>query len=137
MNLLPTLQRASIVAIFAARLSISSSTTRFSVAAFTPLTSQTHCSISRSRTTIAGTMSQLLSTAAAASPTPTRYILSYDYIPDVLEKRGPFREGHLGLAKSMIADGTCISGGPTLPPGESVPNGGECLKCLSIYSFNP
>jgi len=73
-------------------------------------------------------MSHLFSSAAAASPAPTRYILLYDYIPDVVEKRGPFRDGHLGLAKSMVADGTCISGGPTLPPGEGVPNGGEFQK---------
>mmetsp|Transcript_22462 Transcript_22462/g.34338 ORF Transcript_22462/g.34338 Transcript_22462/m.34338 type:complete len:154 (-) Transcript_22462:1139-1600(-) len=41
------------------------------------------------------------------------YLLHYDYIPDVLEKRGPYREGHLDLAKKLIAEGTCLSGGPT------------------------
>ena len=86
-------------------------------------------------------MSQLSSSATAASPAPitsTRYILSYDYIPDVLEKRDPYREGHLGLAKSMVADGTCVSGGPTLPPGQSVPNGGEYLHSfLLIVQLNP
>jgi uncharacterized protein len=41
------------------------------------------------------------------------FILRYEYIPDVLEKRGPFREGHLALAKAMIEAGDCISGGPT------------------------
>ncbi|KAL7528652.1 hypothetical protein ACHAWF_002651, partial [Thalassiosira exigua] len=61
------------------------------------------------------------------SSPPTRYLLSYDYIPDVLEKRGPHREGHIGLAKEMIEDGTCVSGGPTLVPGEGVPNGGEWM----------
>ena len=70
--------------------------------------------------------------AAATSTTtrlfstpPTRYLLNYEYIPDVLEKRGPYREGHIGLAKEMIESGTCVSGGPSLIPGESVPNGGE------------
>jgi hypothetical protein len=127
MLLLPSRHRVSIVAIIAARLSPSPAETRFAVTAFTPHISHTHCS--RSRSHITGSMSQLSSSATAASPaltTSTRYILSYNYIPDVLEKRGPFREGHLGLAKSMVADGTCISGGPTLPPGQSVPNGGEC-----------
>jgi uncharacterized protein YciI len=58
-----------------------------------------------------------------SGPSTTRYVLSYDYIPDVLEKRGPHREGHLGLATLMIQEGTCVSGGPTLVPGETVPKG--------------
>ncbi|KAG7339254.1 YciI-like protein [Nitzschia inconspicua] len=53
----------------------------------------------------------------------TQYLLRYDYVPDVLEKRGPFREGHLGLAKQMIEEGTCLSGGPTGEVGMSVPTG--------------
>jgi hypothetical protein len=64
------------------------------------------------------------SSTAQQAPT-TRYLLSYDYVPDVLEKRGPYREGHLGLAKAMIEGGTCVSGGPTSRPGEDVPKGGE------------
>lgn len=63
------------------------------------------------------------STPSPMSPPTTRYVLSYDYVPDVLEKRGPHREGHLGLASLMIQDGTCVSGGPTLVPGESIPKG--------------
>lgn len=51
------------------------------------------------------------------------YLLKYDYIPDVLEKRGPYRESHLGLAKDLIAQGKCLSGGPTGVPGEEVPTG--------------
>ena len=53
----------------------------------------------------------------------TQYLLKYDYIPDVLEKRGPYREGHLGLAKQLIAEGTCLSGGPTGEVGMSIPKG--------------
>lgn len=53
----------------------------------------------------------------------TQYLLRYDYIPDVLEKRGPFREGHLDLAKQMIAEGTCLSGGPLGEVGMEVPSG--------------
>lgn len=125
------------MAIIATRLSISLHANRITVTAFTPLISRQHtyCSSSSpSSRTIAGSMTQLFSSAAAAPTTPTRYILSYDYIPDVLEKRGPYRDGHLNLAKSMVADGTCISGGPTLPPGESVPNGGECTHSLLRFS---
>eukprot|EP00970_Alexandrium_tamarense_P004713 scaffold783_cov197-Alexandrium_tamarense.AAC.6 len=62
-------------------------------------------------------------TSPLFSSPPTRYLLSYDYIPDVLEKRGPYREGHLGLAKQMLGDEVAVSGGPTLTPGESVPSG--------------
>ena len=53
----------------------------------------------------------------------TQYLLFYDYIPDVLEKRAPFREGHLELAKKLIAEGSCLSGGPTGEPGMQVPSG--------------
>jgi len=53
----------------------------------------------------------------------TQYLLRYDYIPDVLEKRTPYREGHLNLAKKMIADGKCLSGGPTGEPNMEVPTG--------------
>ena len=53
----------------------------------------------------------------------TQYLLRYDYVPDVLEKRGPYREGHLGLAKQLIEDGKCLSGGPTGEVGMEVPTG--------------
>lgn len=52
-----------------------------------------------------------------------QYLLKYDYIPDVLEKRGPYREGHLNLAKKLIEEGKCLSGGPTGEPGMDVPSG--------------
>ena len=53
----------------------------------------------------------------------TNYLLQYDYIPEVLEKRGPYREGHLNLAKDLIAEGKCLSGGPTGEPNMEVPTG--------------
>ena len=53
----------------------------------------------------------------------TQYLLRYDYIPDVLEKRAPHREGHLALAKKLIAEGKCLSGGPTGEPGMQIPKG--------------
>lgn len=63
------------------------------------------------------------STSLFSAPPPTRYLLNYEYIPDVLEKRGPYREGHLGLAKAMAEEGTCVSGGPSNLPGSDVPYG--------------
>ncbi len=53
----------------------------------------------------------------------TQYLLKYEYIPDVLEKRGPYREGHLNLAKKLIAEDKCLSGGPTGEPSMEVPTG--------------
>ena len=61
--------------------------------------------------------------ASSSALAATRFLLQYDYIPDVLEKRGPYREGHLNLAKKMIAEGTCLSGGPTGEPNMEVPTG--------------
>lgn len=38
-------------------------------------------------------------------------ILQYDYIPDILEKRGPYREGHLAAAKALQEQGKLILAG--------------------------
>ena len=62
-------------------------------------------------------------TSTAPLAAATRFLLQYDYVSDVLEKRGPYREGHLGLAKELISTGKCLSGGPTSPPGATVPTG--------------
>ena len=76
------------------------------------------------------TVSRVRSAAQSTSPLfaapPTRYMLQYKYVPDVLEKRGPHREGHIGLAQGMVEAGTCVSGGPTVSDG--VPDGGECRR---------
>jgi len=53
----------------------------------------------------------------------TQYLLRYEYIADVLEKRGPYRDGHLGLAKKFVEEGKCLSGGPTGDVGMEVPSG--------------
>ena len=64
-------------------------------------------------------------TALAAAAPPTQYLLTYDYIPDVLEKRGPFRAEHLQLAQDAVDAGKCVHGGPKGPlePAGSPPNG--------------
>mmetsp|Transcript_22838 Transcript_22838/g.42463 ORF Transcript_22838/g.42463 Transcript_22838/m.42463 type:complete len:138 (-) Transcript_22838:142-555(-) len=66
---------------------------------------------------------QLLYSTTTSSLQATQYLLRYDYVPDVLEKRGPYREGHLGLAKKLIEEGKCLSGGPTGEVGMEVPTG--------------
>ena len=63
---------------------------------------------------------QISSTTALSA---TQYLLHYDYIPEVLEKRGPYREAHLGLAKKLIEEGRCLSGGPTGSQNMEVPTG--------------
>ena len=41
-----------------------------------------------------------------------RYVLLfYDYVPDVLERRAPFREVHLRLAREALARGELVMGG--------------------------
>lgn len=47
-------------------------------------------------------------TPVAATAAANQFVLRYNYIPDVLEKRGPHREQHLALAKEL-----CLLGGPT------------------------
>jgi uncharacterized protein YciI len=51
------------------------------------------------------------------------YILRYDYVPDILDRRDPYRPGHLELAKRFIGQGKCLYGGPTSNPGMAVPSG--------------
>ena len=53
----------------------------------------------------------------------TKFLLKYDYIPEVLEKRGPYREEHIALANKFVEEGTCLSGGPVADVGKEVPKG--------------
>ena len=60
-------------------------------------------------------------TTLSAGLSSPQYVLQYDYIEDVLDKRAPFREGHLALAQEMIQQGTCLSGGPYSPTVDGAP----------------
>jgi uncharacterized protein YciI len=45
------------------------------------------------------------------------HILFYDYVPDVVERRAPYREEHLGLIKRWYDDGRIVmAGGVGNPP---------------------
>jgi uncharacterized protein YciI len=44
------------------------------------------------------------------------FALSYDYVPDVLEKRTPFRADHLALVREHHAAGKLLLGGAFDPP---------------------
>ena len=68
--------------------------------------------------------------AAAASPggAPGYKILQYQYIPEILERRGPHREGHLSAAKQLVEQGKCVLGGAA---GDPVSLGVFVLKGMS------
>ena len=40
--------------------------------------------------------------ATQASAAPSYHVLQYKYVPDILEKRGPFREKHLAAASQKV-----------------------------------
>lgn len=48
-----------------------------------------------------------------------RQLLFYDYVADVMERRGPFREAHLAHARAWKDAGKLVSAGATgtLPSG--------------------
>jgi len=46
------------------------------------------------------------------------FVLSYDYVPDVLEKRTPFRAEHLGNVKALHAAGKLLFAGAFDPPSD-------------------
>jgi hypothetical protein len=46
----------------------------------------------------------------------TYKILQYDYVPDIIEKRGPFREGHLAAARALEEQGKCVIAGAVGDP---------------------
>ena len=48
------------------------------------------------------------------------HLLLYDYVEDVLERRGPFRAGHLGHAERAREEGRLVMGGAIGDP----PHGG-------------
>ena len=44
------------------------------------------------------------------------YVLLYDYVDNAVERRAPFREGHLGLARESAARGELLLGGAFAEP---------------------
>jgi uncharacterized protein YciI len=52
--------------------------------------------------------------------TGVHQVLLYDYVEDVVERRAPFRESHLALARQWKDDGRLVAGGALGDP----PHGG-------------
>ena len=46
----------------------------------------------------------------------TRYILFYDYVADILERRAPHRDGHLAQIRAGRDDGRILMAGPLGDP---------------------
>ncbi|HUA48485.1 MAG TPA: YciI family protein [Solirubrobacteraceae bacterium] len=45
-----------------------------------------------------------------------RYVLFYDYVEDILERRVPHREAHLAALRAAKADGRILMAGPLGDP---------------------
>ncbi len=52
-----------------------------------------------------------------------RHILLYDYVEDILERRGPYREAHLSAIRAGKDDGRILMAGPLGDP----PHGGAIV----------
>lgn len=44
------------------------------------------------------------------------FILFYDYVPDIVERRAPHRDEHLGLAREALSRGELVLGGAYADP---------------------
>jgi uncharacterized protein YciI len=57
------------------------------------------------------------SQSSAAASEPKHLLLNYSYVPDILEKRGPYREAHLAGAQKKLDEGKLVCAGAVgLPP---------------------
>ena len=56
-----------------------------------------------------------MSSLSPEQPTTIK-VLTYDYVPDILEKRGPYRAGHIGGAKNLEESGNLIVAGALANP---------------------
>lgn len=54
--------------------------------------------------------------SSAAGPASSYFVLRYDYVSDILEKRGPYREAHLRGAQDKLASGNLVCAGATGSP---------------------
>ena len=44
------------------------------------------------------------------------YLLLYDYVPDIAERRGPYRAAHLAYARAAVDRGELVLGGALANP---------------------
>ncbi|CAH0478766.1 unnamed protein product [Peronospora belbahrii] len=67
----------------------------------------------------AATSSSLLSRAMSIVTDKKYYILRYEYVSDILDRRGPFRAEHLERAVNAKRDGHVIMGGALVNPPDA------------------
>lgn len=63
------------------------------------------------------------------------FLLFYDYVPDVLERRGPLRAAHLELAKAAQQRGELILGGALADPVDSAVLLFDCESASVVEEF--
>jgi len=74
-----------------------------------------------------------LQTSSSAAPEAKFYLLSYDYVPDILEKRGPYRAGHLAAAQELERTGELLLGGALKDTQTDVVGGAAfAFKCADV-----
>ena len=56
----------------------------------------------------------------SSSNNEKKFILEYQYVSDILEKRVPYRSEHLALAEGLEKEGKIIAAGPFSPPSGAV-----------------
>ncbi|KAG2450581.1 hypothetical protein HYH02_005082 [Chlamydomonas schloesseri] len=57
------------------------------------------------------TRSTVVRAMASAAPAPKYYLLEYKYVPDILEKRTPYRAAHIEGAKKQAEAGKMVMAG--------------------------
>jgi len=55
------------------------------------------------------------------TPPRVHYLLRYDYVSDIMEKRAPHRAAHLGLATKFLNEGSLVMAGAAGPQSENPP----------------
>ncbi len=71
-----------------------------------------------------------------------RYVLFYDYVEDILERRIPHREGHLAALRAAMEDGRVVMAGPLgdPPSGAAIvfaaPDAAEAFASADPYVIN-
>ncbi len=71
----------------------------------------------------------LLATQASAAEN-SYHVLQYSYVPDILEKRGPFREKHLEGAHKMVRCPACP---PVCPPAVLLDSTARCRAASFLH----
>lgn len=71
-------------------------------------------------TTISSIMLKSSSSSSSNTNNTGKYILEYEYVSDILEKRTPYRSEHLALAEDLQKKQLIIAAGPFNPPSGAV-----------------